>query len=125
MTCLDVAGCAVTQSNAQASCQKEHCLAESASCEASQNGDLMCFEITQCMQETTCLKDMLTGVPTAACRRQCLEQGSENAVNNWLNLELCGKSTCFGDENYDQCVNDVQGLQCVTEYSDCYDEAQQ
>jgi hypothetical protein len=123
--CLDEKGCAVTEGNAQASCQKEVCLAETASCEANQFGALLCFEITQCIQGATCPKHIESGAPTAACRRQCMEQGTEAAVAFWLNLELCGVSECFGEENYDQCVTDVSNLQCVTENSDCYDEAQQ
>ena len=125
LSCLDEKGCAVTQSSAQVSCQKDDCLAETASCEANQNGALLCFEITQCMQAATCPKDLITGAPTAACRRQCLEQGTEAAVEFWVNLELCGITECLGEADYDQCVTDVSGMQCVTEYSDCYDEAQQ
>ena len=125
LSCLNNKGCDVTQSKAQASCQKDDCLPETASCEASQNGALMCFEITQCMQEATCPKDIITGVPTAVCRRQCLDQGTEAGVAFWLSLELCGVSECLGEDNYDQCVTDVSSIQCTTEYSDCYDEAQQ
>ena len=125
LACLDEKGCAVTKSKAQASCQKDDCLPETASCEVSQHGALMCFEITQCIQDAACPKDLVSGAPTAACRRQCLEQGSEAAVTFWLNLELCGVSECLGEADFDQCVTDVSGLQCVTEYSDCYDEAQQ
>ena len=125
LTCLGDTGCGVTQSNAQVSCQKDDCLAETVSCEASQFGELMCFEITQCMQDASCPKDIISGEPTVACRRQCLEQGSEVAVSFWLNLELCGLSACLGDPDLSQCVTDVSSLQCVTEYGDCYDEAQQ
>ena len=125
LTCLDTQGCDVTQGNAQLSCQKENCLSETASCEASQFGALMCFEITQCMQDTTCPKDLTSGEPTATCRRQCLEQGSQTAVEFWLDLELCGLSECLGEADQKQCVTDVANIQCVTEYGDCYDEAQQ
>ena len=125
LSCLDEKGCAVTQSNAQAACQKDDCLPETASCEATQNGALLCFEITQCIQASTCPKDLISGAPTAACRRQCLEQGTEAAVEFWVSLELCGVTECLGEADYDQCVIDVSNLQCVTEYSDCYDEAQQ
>lgn len=124
-TCIEANECSGAQTNAQTACQKDDCLAETASCEASQYGDLMCFEITQCLADATCPKDMLTGAPTAACRRHCLEQGTETAVLFWLDLELCGLSECLGEADFDQCVTDVSGLQCVTEYGDCYDEAQQ
>ena len=77
------------------------------------------------MQDASCPKDLTTGAPTTACRQQCLEQGSAAAVEFWINLELCGLIECLGEADYDQCVTDVSGLQCVTEYSDCYDEAQQ